>query len=187
MKDIKRVILLCIAVLCMTTTNATNIIPDGLYYIFSAVDGNYTIDDNGSGVYNGNNIHLWKLNKTKAQQWRVENRNGAIIIRSALNNNFVIDDNGSNAFNGNNIHLWEYNGSNAQLWYPQKVDSRRELYVLRSAVNSNYVIDLNGGNATDGNNIQLWEYNGSNAQKWLFMRVGEVEFTDAFWDALFGL
>lgn len=100
---------------CFPKQMFSQVIADGLYYIYSAVDRHYTIDDNGSIIKNGNNIHLWKANKTKAQQWRVENKNGGIVIRSEINNNYVIDDNGSNVCNGNNIHLWEYNGTNAQL------------------------------------------------------------------------
>lgn len=161
----------------------SQVIENGLYYIYSAVNGHYTIDNNGSIIQNGNNIHLWIANKTKAQQWRVENKNGGIVIRSEINNNYVIDDNSSNAYNGNNIHLWEYNGSNAQLWYPQKVTDNR--FILRSAVNRNYVIDVNGSGMYDGNNIQLWEYNGTNAQVWIFLKVSDVEFNDLFIDSLF--
>lgn len=187
MKNKLRLLLSSVVMLFVGFTAFAQVIPDGLYYIFSEVNGHYVIDDNGSNIYNGNNIHIWKLNKTKAQQWKVENRNGGIVIRSAINNNFVIDDNGSNVYNGNNIHLWEYNGTNAQLWYPQKVSSNRELFVLRSALNRNFVIDLNNSNASDGNNIHLWEYNGTKAQQWVFLRVGEVEVNDIIFETLFGL
>lgn len=163
----------------------SQVIADGLYYIYSAVDGHYAIDNNGCVIKNGNNIQLWKDNKTKAQQWRVENRNGGIVIKSEINNNYVIDDNGCNVYNGNNIQLWESNGTNAQLWYPQKVGDKR--FVLRSAVNNNYVIDVNGSGMYDGNNIQLWEYNGTNAQIWIFLKVSDVELNDILFDSFFGI
>lgn len=179
-------IVLALAVLFSLQIASSQVIPNGVYYIFSAVDGHYAIDDYGSNAFNGNNINLWTFNKTNAQKWKVENRNGGIILRSAVNNNFVIDDNGCNVYNGNNIHLWEYNGTNAQLWYPERVSSKRELFVLRSSLNRNFVIDVNGCGMFDGNNIQLWEYNGTNAQKWVFLKVGEVEFDDLMFDILFG-
>lgn len=184
-KILGRLTAVCCIMLCAFAANAV-VIPDGLYYIFSQVDSNYVIDDNGSAVYNGNNIHLWKLNKSKAQQWKVENRNGAVIFRSAVNTNYVIDNNGSIVGNGNNIHLWEYNGSAAQLWYPEKLYSNRDVYVLRSACNRQYVIDLNGSGTYDGNNIQLYQYNGTKAQQWFIIGVGELEFDDFIFDLLFG-
>lgn len=186
MSMLKRLILICCAIFLCAEMGTAVVIPDGVYYIFSEVDGHYVIDDSGSRIYNGNNIHIWKMNETKAQQWKVENRNGAIIIRSAINNSYVIDNNGSIVRNGNNIHLWEYNGTNAQRWYPEKVSGRDNVYVLRSALNSRYVIDLNGSGAYDGNNIQLYEYNGSKAQKWCFITAADIDLTDLLWDLFFG-
>lgn len=162
-------------------------IPDGTYYIFTEVkagDGKmHAIDNSSSNVENGNNIHIWEKNGTNAQKWRVENKNGGIILHSGNNDNFVLDNNGSQCVNGNNIHLWEKNGTNAQLWYPEKADNG--VYILRSAINRNYVIDLSGSGTANGNNIHLYQYNGTPAQKWYFHKA-DYSVSDLFFDALFG-
>lgn len=181
MKHIK--ILLVLLIIGFTSVASAVTIPDGLYYIYSGIDGHYTIDNSSSRTVNGNNIHLWYQNKTKAQQWRVVNQNGGIVIKSALNTDYVIDDDHSKIYNGNNIQLWQYNGSNAQLWFPQQVGEHR--FILRSAINRNFVIDVSGSGMFDGNNIQLWEYNGTNAQVWIFLKVADVEVNDFLFDFLF--
>lgn len=151
-----------------TNLNA-QIIPDGVYFIQSSINSDYCIDNSSSLVQNGNNIHIYKKNFTDAQKWKVENRNGHIIIRSMNNPNYVLDNSSSMIQNGNNIHLWEYNGTNAQLWHPDKVGENT--YVLRSALNNSFVVDLNNSATVNGNNIHLWENNGTKAQNWVFVRV----------------
>lgn len=77
----------------------------------------HVMDLNGSGIYNGNNIHLWKFNDTKAQLWYLKkNNDGSYTIQSSINRNYVVDLNDSGIYNGNNIQLWESNGTNAQKW-----------------------------------------------------------------------
>ncbi len=77
----------------------------------------HMLDLNGLGTFNGNNIHLWTYNGTKAQIWYlIENSDGTYTIQSSVNRNFVVDNNGNNVYNGNNIQIWESNGSNAQRW-----------------------------------------------------------------------
>lgn len=81
----------------------------------------HMLDLNGLGTFNGNNIHLWTYNGTKAQRWYlVRNSDGTYTIQSSVNRNFVVDNNGNNVYNGNNIQIWEYNGSNAQRWIFEK-------------------------------------------------------------------
>lgn len=77
----------------------------------------HVMDLNGSGIYSGNNIHLWKFNDTKAQLWYLmKNNDGSYTIQSSINRNYVVDLNGGGIYNGNNIQLWESNGTNAQKW-----------------------------------------------------------------------
>lgn len=81
----------------------------------------HMLDLNGQGTFNGNNIHLWTYNGTKAQRWYLKkNSDGTYTIQSSVNRNFVVDNNGNNVFNGNNIQIWEYNGSSAQRWIFEK-------------------------------------------------------------------
>lgn len=172
-KTIAGALLLMLTFLSFGKANAY-VIPDGYYYIVSEVFDSknpavHAMDNASSVVKNGNNIRLWEWNATKAQIWRVENKNGGIIIHSGNNDNYVVDNYGSRTVNCNNINLWEKNGSNAQLWFPEKVGEG--VYVIRSANNPDYVIDLYNSGVFNGSNIQLYKYNGSDAQKWFFRKV----------------
>lgn len=82
----------------------------------------HMMDLNGCNIYNGNNIHLWKFNDSKAQLWYLKkNNDGSYTIQSSINRNYVVDLNGSGVYNGNNIQLWESNGTNAQKWIFERI------------------------------------------------------------------
>ncbi|MGN0219108.1 MAG: RICIN domain-containing protein [Muribaculaceae bacterium] len=155
-----------------------NALENGFYIIRSANNRNYVIDNNGCNTSDGNNIHLWELNRTRAQIWHMTNlpdgtvtfANMSVLPNPLDQSTFhMLDLNGSGTFNGNNIHLWTYNGTRAQRWY--LVRNSDGTYTIQSSVNRNYVVDNNGNNVYNGNNIQIWESNGSNAQRWIFERT----------------
>lgn len=145
------------------------VIPDGVYTIWTSYEGLYCIDVSNSRMADGSNIQLWDHNNSNAQHWKVENRDGAIVIRSTINSDYVIDVSNSRMADGTNIQLWPYNGTKAQLWYPYSVGGQK--YILRSAINPNYVIDLSASRVARGTNIQLWTRNNTGAQTWIFQKV----------------
>lgn len=177
----KKIVLAFLAILGSIMAYA---LEDGVYEIQSAINRNYVIDNNGSNLSNGNNVHLWERNGTDAQKWRLVNyKDGTVTLRTMCgyeNNTFLdllvgtytiymLDLNGSNIYNGNNIHLWEGNGTNAQRWILTR--NSNGSYTIRSSINRNYVIDDNGSIISNGNNIHLWEANGTAAQQWYFVKV----------------
>lgn len=163
---------------------ASYALENGVYEIQCAVNRNYVIDNNGSNLSNGNNIHLWRKNGTHAQRWYLYNhKDGTISLRTICGDaddtfvdfilgtfsSYMLDLNGSNIYNGNNIQLWENNGTKAQRWILTR--NNNGSHTIRSSINRNFVIDDNGCNTYDGNNIHLWEYNGTAAQQWYFVKI----------------
>lgn len=154
---------------------------NGVYEIQNAANRDYVIDNNGSNLSEGNNIHLWLKNGTNAQRWYLyNNSDGTVSLRSTSGDDdsffeflfrpyYMMDLNGSNATNGNNIHLWTSNSTNAQKWFLTR--NSNGSYTIRSAVNRNFVIDNNACNLANGNNIQIWESNGTKAQQWYFVKI----------------
>lgn len=177
----KKIVMILSAVLVSIMTYA---LEDGVYEIQSAINRNYVIDNNGSNLSNGNNVHLWERNGTDAQRWYLCNqKDGTVSLMSMCDDSdtpfldfllgimtaYFIDLSGSNIYNGNNIQLWVGNATNAQRWI--LTPNSNGSYTIRSSINRNYVIDDNGSIISDGNNIHLWEANGTAAQQWYFVKV----------------
>ena len=147
-------------------------IPDGIYQIYPNPNSNskFRLDNNDNRGVNGNNVHIWESYDNNAQKWRVENRNGGIVLHSMNNQSKVLDHEDFSTFNGNNVSIYEDNNTSNQLWIPQKVNDN--VYVLRSSQNPNFVLDWGGGVLQNGCNVQLREFVPSlNNQQWFFERV----------------
>ena len=147
-------------------------IPDGIYQIYPDTGGNdmFRLDNSGNNGIDGNNVHIWENFDNGAQKWRVENRNGGIVLHSMNNQRKVLDHEDFSTYNGNNVSIYEDNNTSNQLWFPEKVED--DTYVLRSSQNPFFVLDWGGGDLQNGSNVQLWEYiPGLDFQHWRFERI----------------
>ena len=119
------------------------------YYIQSRSSGKQ-VDVNNSRTENGTNIHLWTLNKTNAQKFKVLKNGDYYSFLSLCNESKAIDGGGANF----NIHLWDYSKDNDnQKWQLKLIED--EWYVLICKSN-NLVMDVDGCNLDDGTNIKCY-------------------------------
>jgi len=90
------------------------------YYIVCKCSGK-VIDVKHSGKDPGTNIWQYELNKTHAQQWKIEK--GKTWTFYSRVNGLCLDLNSSGTYNGNNIHCWTPNNTNAQKFYVFEINS----------------------------------------------------------------
>ncbi len=167
-----------LAIVMLGIAVGASALDDGIYIICSAINRGYVIDNDHSGTADGNNIHLWQMNKSGAQRWLLTNySNGTVsLANQSVKPNIMdtrtwhmLDVNNSDMRRGNNIHLWTWNETQAQRWILTRNSDGS--YTIHSAINRNYVVDLDNSRVANGTNIQLWESNGTAAQHWFFVRV----------------
>lgn len=85
------------------------------YVIESLIDKNKVIDVYWSRMENGNKIHLYKKNNTKAQEFKlVDAGDGYISILSSINNDYCLDVPHSQTKLGTKIWLYRRNFTDAQ-------------------------------------------------------------------------
>ena len=147
-------------------------IPDGIYQIYPDPIHNdyFRLDNDDNRGVNGNNVHIWESFDNNAQKWRLENRNGGIVLHSMNNQSKVLDHEDFTTSNGTNVSIYEDNNTSNQLWIPEKVGD--DIYILRSSQNPNFVLDWGGGELKNGSNVQLREYVPAlNLQQWYFERI----------------
>lgn len=147
---------------------------DGVYEISNSINDAYKIDLYGANTNNLTNIQLYKSNKTKAQQWRIEkNFDNSYKISTELNNNKVIDVFGGLESNGTNIQLYQRNNTDAQKWkiYKNKFGD----YNIISKLNNYKCLDLSGANVYNSSNIQLYQCNDTKAQSWKISKVNNED------------
>ena len=89
------------------------------YYIVCKCSGK-VIDVKYSGKTEGTNIFQYELNRSHAQQWKIEKGDFWTFISRV--NGLCLDVSGSGTFNGNNIHCWGNNGMKAQKFIVTKSD-----------------------------------------------------------------
>lgn len=152
------------------TQSRGNMIPDGTYRICPFRSSNYSIDNDANRFVKGNNVQIWQNYDNLAQTWRVENRQGGIMLHSGGDWNLVLDNDDCRAVNRNNIMIWEVNYCPAQIWIPERVPGYDNVFYLRYSGDTRYCIDLPYGKIENGNNIELFQFNGGDNQKWVFIR-----------------
>ena len=144
----------------------------GLYYpcnqIMSAVNRNYCINLKSNAKVNGQNIQLYRYDRTTACLWHIDTvkqvRGEALFKIQSVDSGKVLDVKGARVANGTNVQLYQWNGTNAQLW---KIKTNKDgSKTFLSALDERYAIDLSHGKSRDGQNIQLYRCNGTRAQKW---------------------
>lgn len=148
-----------------TLSVPTVFVRDGLYEIYSRVDGNRLIDVSGGSKADDAKLQVWNRNGTLAQKWSVSVcDDGSVLIKGANSGKYLSQS------DGNLISVKEaMEGSH---WIP-RVSPRGGL-VLVNAV-SGAVIDLTGGNATAGTALQLYANNLTAAQAWRFVSASLID------------
>lgn len=145
-------------------------IPDGQYRICPLLNRGFSLDNDANRFVKGNNVQIWQNYDNLAQTWRVENRQGGIILHSGGDWNLVLDNDDCRNVNKNNIMIWEINYCPAQVWIPERVPGHDNAFVLRYSGDTRFCMDLPGGQVFNGNNVELYEYWGGDNQKWIFIR-----------------
>ena len=121
-----------------------------VYYIQSRLSGKH-VDVCHSGTDNGTNIHLWTLNKTNAQKFRILKDGSYYSFLSLCDENKAIDGGGKDF----NIHIWDYSKDNDnQKWELKNIEDEWFALICKS---NNCIMDVSFSNLNDGANIICYE------------------------------
>ena len=166
----KRLIIFTLLFLAFVATAEALTIPNGIQYIFNGSAPDYAVTNSYNRKAPSNNVAVWKFDRDDSQKWRVENRNGAIVLHSLNYDRFVLDNEAFNPRNANNISIYYDNNTHNQIWIPEKVGEGK--YVLRTFQDPRFVLDLCDGGNFNNCNIQLWEYDPyTTNQVWMFVEA----------------
>lgn len=145
----------------------TPIIPEGTYYLRSALQNNKVVDIESGSTKNSANAQLYTRNNTKAQQFYIsfDSETEQYTIKN-ISSGKVLDVASAKAANGTNVAQYSSNNTDAQKWYIVKNSDGS--FTIKSALSGNYVLDVNAASTKNGANIQIYSSNGTNAQKWYF-------------------
>lgn len=148
-----------------TLSVPTVFVRDGLYEIYSRLDGNRLIDVSGGSKADDAKLQVWNRNGTLAQKWSVSVcDDGSVLIKGANSGKYLSQSDGK---------LISVKGAaEGSHWIP-RVSPRGGL-VLVNAV-SGAVIDLAGGNAAVGTAIQMYANNLTAAQAWRFVSASLID------------
>ena len=148
------------------------IIHGGIYYIQSRLNGKQ-VDVYGGGTNNGTNIHLWTLNKTNAQKFKVIKDDSYYSFLSLCDESKAIDG-GGNEFN---IHIWDYSKNNDnQKWELKLIEDEWYSLICKS---NNRVMDVAFCHMHDGANIFCsHEHHYKGNQQFRFININN-EFFDS--------
>lgn len=148
-----------------TLSVPTVFVRDGLYEIYSRVDGNRLIDVSGGSKADDAKLQVWNRNGTLAQKWSVSAcDDGSVLIKVANSGKYLSQSDGK--------LMSVREATEGSHWIP-RVSPMGGL-VLVNAV-SGAVIDLTGGNAAAGTAIQLYANNFTAAQAWRFVLASLID------------
>lgn len=154
-------------------SSSTTDVPNGTYYIASALDPAKGLDAGFDTSANGANVSLWSLGEGRpSNQWRFERLDDGSFRIFETRSGRVLDVSGGGMANGTNIQLWEWNGTDAQRWYvtqdgsggywfTTKLDGRR--------------MDVTNASTANGANIQTYEPNNTEAQAFRLIPVSSSD------------
>lgn len=117
------------------------------YYEIQPVYGyKARVDIRGGHNKNGNNIHLWSRNNSKAQRYRVVHTgNGRWKIYTV--HNYVLCLNGRRSSNGTNVHLWEDHNGPWMEWVFRDIHTKKAFGKKNSRVKKPRRGDSNGNSS----------------------------------------
>ena len=138
---------------------ASTSVANGVYWIFSAVDGR-SLDVSGARTNQGANIQTWENLGIDSQKFTIT-KDGDYYTVVALHSGMAMDVEGAVASSGVNVSQCPLNGNNAQKWMFE--DAGDGYVYIHSALGC--YLDVYGGEAKDGANIWTYFFNGTAAQK----------------------
>lgn len=151
-----------------TTSMEMVYVPNGRYFVNSALDYHYSLDIPGGSKTSGVMSQLYQGNQSSAQQFQfIRQSNGSYVITN-VNSGLVLDVRYGVRQNDTPIIQHAENGSSAQQWFIRK-NSDGMLY-LQSAL-GNVVLDVRAGLTVNGTSINVHEPNGTKAQGVLLTSV----------------
>lgn len=157
-----------------TSEAAGQTIPDGDYYIFSAINQNYYVDIKGSDAIasEGTNIYMYTAESDvmppEHDVWSIVYFGNGFYKIKQKGTNMCLDVNGAYLDRGTNVQVWTENDSLAQQWSIIRTDQG---YKLQSRCNSFY-LDVDGGVFENCTNVHVWENNDTSAQKFGLIPYG---------------
>lgn len=134
---------------------------DGLYEIYSRVDGNRLVDVAGGSKADDAKLQVWNRNGKLEQKWSISVcDDGSVLLKCANSGKYISQSDGK---------LTSVKESTECSHWVPRVSPKGGL-ILVNAV-SGTVIDLTGGNAAAGTALQLYFNNLTAAQAWHFVRL----------------
>ena len=145
---------------------ATERLPDGSYYIVTALDPNKVLDIYCMGSHSGANLQIYQLNNCGAQRFRVTYSNGYYTIINEHSGK-AIDVQGGNTASGTNVWQYEVNGTDAQKWSINWCGNG--FYTIKAKCGK--YLDIQGGSSANDTNVWIYDGNGTKAQQFRFIPV----------------
>lgn len=155
-----------------TSTDSSQVLQNGTYYIASALNTNYVLDLTSGSSSNGANIQLYKNSFIDNQSFTVKYLGNGYYEISSVKSGKVLDVASAGKKNGTNVQQYTRNNSDAQKWTLK--DAGNGYYYVVSKCNGLY-LDVTGGKVANKTNIQMYTGNSSNAQKWKFIPVSTLK------------
>lgn len=148
-----------------TLSVPTEFVRDGLYEIYSRVDGNRLIDVSGGSKADDAKLQVWNRNGTLAQKWSVSVcDDGSVLIKGANSGKYLSQSDGK--------LMSVKEAAEGSHWIP-RVSPMGGLVLVNAA--SGAVIDLTGANAAAGTAIQMYANNFTAAQAWRFVAASLID------------
>ena len=149
-------------------------VPDGTYYITSALGK--TLDIQNGGIGNASNVWTYQLNKSAAQEFELlyNPTDGTYKITNPKSSR-VLDVSAGSKSDLANVQIYDYNGSCAQKWY---IVETNEYYQILSAC-SNKALDIDKDSANNGANVHIYKRtSGDKGQLWQFNEIPKQPVSD---------
>lgn len=153
------------------TGSGVQTIPNGTYYIATALNTNYVLDLTGGSSSNGANIQLYKNAFIDNQSFNVKYLGNGYYEISSVKSGKMLDVASAGKKNGTNVQQYTRNNSDAQKWTIK--DAGNGYYYIVSKCNG-LNLDVSGAKVANKTNIQMYTNNASNAQKWKFIPVSTL-------------
>ena len=151
-------------------------IPDGDYWILSALSRNFWVDIPGDEISkNGENVttYIREVNEvpSKYDAWTVTYLNNGYYKIKQKDTDLCLDVADASLYAGTNVQIVNDNGAPAQQW---SIIPTQTGYKLQSRCNS-FVLDVTNGIIENNTNIMVWESNEQRTQRFGFIPYGTDE------------
>ena len=155
---------------------ADQTIPDGDYWILSALSRNFWVDIPGDEISkNGENVttYIREVNEvpSKYDAWTVTYLNNGYYKIKQKDTDLCLDVADASLYAGTNVQIVNDNGAPAQQW---SIIPTQTGYKLQSRCNS-FVLDVTNGIIENNTNIMVWESNEQRTQRFGFIPYGTDE------------